>query len=459
MTASGKKNLFGTDGIRGKANEYPITCELAMQAGIAIGQFVEQQGKKNLIIGRDTRISGSMLESALAAGAASVGVDVLLAGEIPTPGVACLCSHIPDAGAGAVISASHNPYQDNGIKFFDARGHKLTDFQESVLEEMILGKANGKDQGPERIGSIQPLRDGHAIYADFLLNPFCFDKTRIFDGRKLSMVLDAANGAASSMMEEVFSRDCFSVTCIHHEPDGYNINKDCGSQYTDSLQKKVLETKADIGLALDGDADRLIALDEQGNEISGDAILAICAAHAKEKGRLKNSVLVSTIMSNIGLSHFLESLGISHVKTRVGDRNVFQGMQETGAVLGGENSGHVIFSDYHTTGDGMFCALKLLDILLETQKPLSELARVFTSYPQILENVTISDASRPDVNQIPEIARVIDQVKENLGKKGRVLIRYSGTQPLLRVMVEGQDRAEIQKFCREICQAITNYFA
>ncbi len=458
MTISGKRTLFGTDGIRGKANEYPITCELAMHAGVAIGQFIEQQGKKILIIGRDTRISGSMLESALAAGAASVGINVLLAGEIPTPGVACFCSHIPDTGAGAVISASHNPYQDNGIKFFDAKGHKLTEFQELVLEEIILGQANGKGEKSEMIGTIQILPNAHDIYKDFLLKPFCFGKGKSFAGRKLSMVLDGANGAASSMLEKVFSQDCFMVDCIHNMPDGLNINENCGSQYTDALKKAVLEKNADIGLAFDGDADRLIALDEKGNEISGDAILAICAAHAKKKGTLKNSVLVSTVMSNMGLSNLLESLGISHVRTKVGDRNVFQGMQETGAVLGGEDSGHVIFSDYHTTGDGIFCALKLLDILLETQKPLSELASILTTYPQILENVAITDLSRPDVNQIPEISRVIEEVKESLGKKGRVLIRYSGTQPLLRIMVEGPDKDTIKEFCRNICRAITDYF-
>ncbi len=457
MSTSREKKLFGTDGIRGKANYYPITSHMAMQAGYAIGQFIKQHNKTVLIIGKDSRISGSMLESALAAGAASVGVNVLLAGIIPTPGVACLCAHIEEAGAGAVISASHNPYGDNGIKFFNENGYKLDVSQELSIESRILEQREPEDGN--QTGTILPFPDARQIYQEFLLHSFAFEKEKTFAGRPLSIVLDAANGAASSMLEKVFSQECFFPVFIHNQPDGYNINKDCGSQHLDSLRKNVLENKADMGLAFDGDADRLIALDEKGNEITGDMILAICAWYAKEKNALVNPVVVSTIMSNMGLSRALESMGISHVKTRVGDRNVFQGMQESGAVLGGEDSGHIIFSDAHTTGDGMFCALKLLDILLDTQKPLSELAQIMTVYPQVLQNVPINDVTRPDVRNIPAIARVIEEIETQLKEEGRVVIRYSGTQPLLRVMVEGPEQEETRMFCQKICNAITNWFS
>ncbi len=457
MSISGEKALFGTDGIRGKANHYPITCQMAMQAGYAIGEFIQRQNKTVLVIGRDTRISGAMLESALAAGAAAVGVNVLLAGVIPTPAVACLCSQMQEAGAGAVISASHNPYGDNGIKFFDGNGYKLDDSQEFSIESRILGH-----RGPvntSEVGSILPMGDARQVYEDFLLQSFAFTKEKSFLGNPLRIVIDGANGAASSMLERVFFQDCFAPNFIHHQPDGYNINEHCGSQHLASLRKQVMEQKADIGLAFDGDADRLIAIDEKGNEITGDMILAICAWYGKEKGQLPNPVVVSTIMSNIGLSRSLESMGISHVKTRVGDRNVFQGMQESGAVLGGEDSGHIIFSDVHTTGDGMFCALKLLDILLDTQKKMSELGTIMTVYPQVLQNVPVHDAKRPNVRNIPGIAKVIEQVERELKEQGRVVIRYSGTQPLLRVMVEGPDEKQTRGFCQRICDAVTTCFS
>ncbi len=368
-----------------------------------------------------------------------------------------LVNHMQEAGAGAVISASHNPYGDNGIKFFDGNGYKLNDSQELSMESRMLEKREPGDGN--QVGTILPMSNARQIYEDFLLKPFAFTKEKSFLGNPLRIVLDGSNGAASSMLERVFSQECFSPDFIHHTPDGYNINKDCGSQHLASLRKQVMEKKADIGLAFDGDADRLIALDEKGNEITGDMILAICAWYAKKKNQLPNSVVVSTIMSNMGLSRALASMGISHVKTRVGDRNVLKGMQESGAVLGGEDSGHIIFSDAHTTGDGMFCALKLLDIVLNTQKKLSELGKIMTVYPQVLENVSVHDEKRPNVRNIPAIAKVIEQVEKELQEEGRVVIRYSGTQALLRVMVEGPDQEQTQGCCHRICEAVRTWFS
>ena len=443
--------LFGTDGIRGRANTYPITCEIALRTGRAVGNFVRENRRDLLVIGRDTRISGGMLESALAAGAASTGVDVRLAGVIPTPGVAYLCSALKGAGAGIVISASHNPYYDNGIKIFRQGGIKLTDVQEQEIESKILEESITVSQ--EKIGKISAIPNGLDLYSEFLVSKFPIRKLVNPKDRRLRLVIDASNGAASKIGHNIFSPDLFDVSFIFDEPDGYNINKDCGSQHTEPLKKAVLANKADAGLAFDGDADRLIAVDETGTEITGDQILAICVRYAKEKGLLKKDILVSTIMSNVGLTAALKSLGIEHVKSDVGDRKVLEEMMRSGAGIGGEDSGHIIFLKDHTTGDGMLSALKLLEVMMDTNKPLSELASFMTVYPQVLINVEV-DESRPDFMQIKPIAEKIRQVEAKLSGQGRVLIRYSGTQPLLRVMVEGPDQNQTQTCCEEICRVI-----
>lgn len=438
--------LFGTDGIRGLANTYPITCEVALKTGQAIGFFTKENGHAAVIIGKDTRISGDMLESALAAGVASTGIDVLLAGVIPTPGVAYLCSIVKDVGAGIVISASHNPYQDNGIKVFKAGGEKLSDKQEDKIEDYIL---NSNNVPRKMVGKIVVISDSLKKYANFLLVKFPLKKLN----KRLKLIIDCSNGAASKISHMVFNDLLFDTQFIFDSPDGKNINKGCGSQHTKKLRRQVLIEKADIGLAFDGDADRLIAIDEKGNEITGDRIVAICAKFAKQRGKLNQNIVVSTIMSNIGLSKMLDSLDIQHIKSEVGDRKVLDQMKKSGAVIGGEDSGHIIFLDSHTTGDGMLSALKLLEVMTETNESLSSLSSVMKVYPQVLKNVEIP-ASCPDLMQNKLVVDTIKKIEGNLGDKGRVLIRYSGTQPLLRVMVEGPDQALIEKYCLAICDSI-----
>lgn len=438
--------LFGTDGIRGRANTYPMTCDLAMKTGQAVGILTQTSSNGCVIIGRDTRVSGQMLESALAAGIASVGVDVMIAGVIPTPGVAYLSSTIESCGAGIMISASHNPYYDNGIKIFQKGGIKLSDGQEDDLENMILGPPIDL---PSKIGTIESADDAQAKYARFLVKKFNFPKRQ----RKLKLVIDTANGAAGFCAPEIFTSDIFDVSFIHNQPNGTNINKDCGSQHTKDLSDHVKKGNADAGLAFDGDADRLIAVDEAGQQITGDTVLAILSKFAKQNGKLGNNIVVSTVMSNVGLGNTLAQLGIRHEITGVGDRKVLERMKETGALIGGEDSGHMIFLDEQTTGDGVLSALKLIEVMQETQKPLSELAKVMTVYPQVLINVEV-DASRPDFMKVPMVADAIKAVESQLGSQGRVLVRYSGTQPLLRVMVEGPEEDLTRQCCEKICAAV-----
>ncbi len=444
--------LFGTDGIRGRANQHPITIELAMKTGRAVAKLILQQGDHILVIGKDTRESGDMLESAIAAGASSEGVQVQLAGVIPTPGVAFLVRKIKGAGAGVVISASHNPFHDNGIKIFGKGGLKLSDPLQNQMEEWVL---NPESMGvprnsPARVSNIP---EGVEQYADFLVTRFPFKKP----ASPIQIVADASNGAATFVGPLVF-RDpgLFKVQWIHAEPNGKNINQGCGSQHTEDLVCAVRAQRADMGIAFDGDADRLIAVDHKGNEITGDRILAICAKFAKENNRLFNNIVVSTIMSNIGLSQALKALDIDHAISDVGDRMVLEKMKAKGSVMGGEDSGHMIFLGDHSTGDGLLTALRLLEVMAATGESLHDLAKIMTVYPQVLMNVEV-DASRPDFNKIPGISDAIKTVEDRLADQGRVLVRYSGTQPLLRVMVEGPEEGLTRQCCREICEAIKKY--
>ncbi len=451
--------LFGTDGIRGLANRYPMTASVALKTGQAVARFVKKQGAGIVIIGKDTRLSGDMLESALAAGITSMGIDVLLAGVIPTPGVAFLASTVEGAGAGVVLSASHNPYHDNGIKIFKAGGHKLTDPEEEEIEAFILETGNQEhpvaNSDPViQTGTIATLDDASERYAKFLQNSYERDAHETAPSpKRFNMVIDCSNGASYKVAPMLFSKLPFDVEFIFNTPDGKNINHQCGSQHTETLSQRVVAKGADLGLAFDGDADRLIAVDENGVKITGDKILAICANHAKDQGRLKNNLVVSTVMSNIGLSMALKTLGIDHLKAGVGDREVLKEMWETGAVMGGEDSGHMIFSEFHTTGDGILSGLRLIRVMADTGKSLSELASVMTVYPQVLMNVEV-DASRPDFMKIKTIADEIESVEQELKDTGRVLVRYSGTQPLLRVMVEGPDPQITEAHCLRICDAI-----
>ena len=441
--------LFGTDGIRGRANHYPITCEVALKTGRAVGLLSLQSNGTSILIGKDTRESGDMLESAIAAGATSVGVDVKFVGVIPTPAVAYLVSQLPDVGMGVMISASHNPYHDNGIKIFGGGGLKLTDEEQAFIEDTILNPKE-KNVPQDKVGKISFFPEGCTQYAAFL-------KTKFPNGKPanpLKIVVDTSNGSASPVAPMVFDdENIFSTQFIHNHPDGKNINHRCGSQHIEDLIETVLKDRADIGLAFDGDADRLIAVDDKGIPVTGDKILAICANHAKEQGNLPNNMVVSTIMSNIGFKQALGKLNIQFKISDVGDRMVLQKMKSCGAAMGGEDSGHIIFLRDHSTGDGILSAIKLLEVMIHTQKPLSELGKIMTVYPQVLMNVKV-DKSRPDFNKIPNITAVIGDVENKLGEQGRVLVRYSGTQPLLRVMVEGPSEKETKDYCEQICTVI-----
>ena len=438
--------LFGTDGIRGIANRHPITPELGVHLGRAVVEYCRQGSREpSVVIGRDTRSSGQMLSFAVAAGVLSAGGRIYMAGVVPTPGVAYLVRHFR-AGAGVVLSASHNPHEYNGFKLFSADGFKLSDQEEDRIEEMIRTPEKSRKNRPP--GRAETREDGWRLYMGFL------EKT-IPGGQPLKgmkLVLDCANGATFQVAPSLFKRLGATVRTLFAEPDGKNINFGCGSQHPEAAQEEVVRSGASAGLAFDGDGDRLVVVDETGAVLSGDQIIAVCAGDLKEQGRLKNDVVVSTVMSNMGLRFALQGMGVEPVTTAVGDRSVMEAMRENGAVLGGEDSGHIIFLDHHTTGDGILSALQLLSTRLRSGKPLSQLASTMTIFPQALINVPVS--RKPDLGSIPEIGAVIQQVEQALGDRGRVLVRYSGTEPLCRVMVEGEDREEVERSAQAIADTI-----
>ncbi len=425
--------LFGTDGVRGVANVPPMTAEMALEIGRAIAFVCKSHHKhrNNIVIGKDTRLSGYMLESALTAGICSMGVDVLLVGPMTTPGIAFITRSMR-ADAGLVISASHNPYQDNGIKIFSRDGYKLPDAEEDEIEHLITsGRIRDIRPTAREIGKAKRIDDALGRYIVFCKNTFPEEIS--LEGMKI--ILDCANGATYKAAPTIFSELGGDVTAIHCEPDGTNINDHCGSQHTADLIAKVLETNADIGLAFDGDGDRLIAVDEQGKEITGDHILAICGKMYKERGLLKNNLIISTVLSNYGFIRAIKEMGASHGASKVGDRYVLELMRETGAVIGGEPSGHMIFLNHHTTGDGIISALQLLASMRRSGKPLSELSKIMTPAPQTSINVDVK--SKPPIEQLTELQGAIAAAEAELQGGGRVLIRYSGTQAMCRVMVEG----------------------
>jgi phosphoglucosamine mutase len=441
--------LFGTDGVRGEANRYPMNAEIAF----AIGQAVVYLMKKNkhrprIAIGKDTRISGYMLESALESGITSMGGNPYLLGVLPTPGIAFIGQSMR-ADAGIVISASHNPYQDNGIKIFSGAGFKLSDEQEDSIEDLLLSNKLHTLVPPVReMGQAFRMNDANGRYIVFLKNAFPRDLS--IEGMKI--VLDTANGATYKVAPDTFWELGADIEVIHDAPNGVNINDACGSQHTEDLRRKVLETGAAIGLAFDGDGDRLIAVDEKGQEITGDQILLICSMMLKEQGKLKNDLLVSTVMSNLGLRVACKRYGYNYHASKVGDRYVLEDMLRLGSVIGGEESGHMIFLDHHTTGDGILTALQLVAAMVRTGKPLSELARVMEIFPQKLINVNVQ--SKPEIETIPAIVEAIRQVENELGDEGRVLVRYSGTQNQCRVMVEGPSPELTEKYCSAIAQVV-----
>ncbi|MCF7818758.1 MAG: phosphoglucosamine mutase [Kiritimatiellales bacterium] len=428
--------LFGTDGVRGMANEGNMTAEMALQIGRATAytckeHHSEKGTRPRIIIGKDTRLSGYMLENALTAGITSMGVDVLLLGPIPTPAVAFITQSMR-ADAGIVISASHNPYYDNGIKIFSRTGYKLPDSMEAEIEELVLsGRINNIRPVAQEVGKAKRIDDAMGRYIEFCKKTFPAGMT--LDGMKV--VLDCSNGATYKCAPLIFSELGAEVTTIHAEPNGMNINDNCGSQHTQDLRTKVKGLKADVGLAFDGDGDRLIAVDENGKELTGDQIIAICTKYYKDHGLLANNLVVGTVMSNIGFHVALKELGIDTEVSDVGDRCVLELMQQRAAVLGGEDSGHIIFHNHHTTGDGIVSALQLLGIMRETGQTLSSLAKIMTVFPQVLINIDVRE--KPPIPEIKKLQAAIVAAEAELADKGRVLVRYSGTQPMCRVMVEG----------------------
>ncbi len=437
--------LFGTDGIRGVANEYPMTPEMAVNIGRAIAEFFRGNDKRSkIVIGRDTRISGQMIEYALVSGICSMGADAYLAGIIPTPGVAFMTSST-GANAGIMISASHNPFYDNGIKIFNGDGYKLSDEKEAEIEQLVLNENIALLAKSDRdIGRVFEIADAIGRYENFL--KLTVPKSNYFKGLKI--VIDCSNGATFRVAPTIFYELGADVEALFVSPDGKNINDNCGSQHPEVLQKKVVEKGADIGLAFDGDGDRLIAVDEKGAVSTGDQILAACAMYMKQNGLLKGNQVVSTVMSNMGLGVALKEMGIKHTVAEVGDRYVMEKMIASGAVLGGEDSGHMIFLAHHTTGDGVLTALRVIEAMKEESKPLSELCKIMTIFPQVLMNVEVKH--KPDLRTVPDIKDAIKSIEKSLGAKGRVLVRYSGTQQICRIMVEGPTIDETRRYCQHL---------
>jgi phosphoglucosamine mutase len=446
--------LFGTDGIRGEANRYPMNAEIAFGVGQAVAHVFKKNGHRaRIIIGKDTRISGYMLESSLEAGITSMGGHPYLAGVLPTPGIAFIAQSMR-ADAGIVISASHNPYQDNGLKIFNGSGFKLTDEEEAAIEALILNSRLSDLLPTARdMGKAFRMDDVQGRYIVFLKNTF----PRNLSMEGLKIVLDTANGATYRVAPEAFTELGADVGVIHNSPNGLNINDQCGSQHTADLKKKVVESGAAVGLAFDGDGDRLIAVDEKGNEITGDQVLIICANMLKRDGRLKNDLLVTTVMSNLGLRMACRKYGFKHHASRVGDRYVLEDMLSMGAVIGGEDAGHMIFLDHHTTGDGIVAAMQLIAAMVRTGKPLSEMAAMMDIFPQKLINVDVRH--KPEIATVPRLVEAIRQAEKELGDEGRVLVRYSGTQNMCRVMVEGPTAAVTDKYCRQIADVVISELA
>lgn len=449
MSAGRAAALFGTDGVRGKANVHPMTAEMALALGQAIAHlFRSGGGSRRILIGKDTRLSGYMFEDALASGICSMGAEVIQVGPMPTPAMAFLTVDMR-CKAGVMISASHNPYQDNGIKFFGHDGFKLPDELERRIEDLIVsGELAGHRADPDEIGRATRIEDAAGRYIVFLKKTFPVELS--LEG--LRVVLDCANGAAYRVGPTMLHELGAEVFAVGIEPNGRNINEGCGSLYPDRLAAKVRELRADVGIAVDGDADRCVMVDERGEVIDGDALLAVCARDLAERGRLRGGAVVATIMSNLGLERALEREGIGLVRTKVGDRYVVEAMRSGGYNLGGEQSGHVIFLDHNTTGDGLLTGLQTLAIVRRKQRPLSELVGGVERFPQVLLNVAVAE-KRP-LESLPQVCTAIEKVEAELAGRGRVVIRYSGTEAKVRVMVEGDDDLRVQEYARDLAELL-----
>ncbi len=440
---------FGTDGIRGQVNKFPMTAEIALKVGMAIGaRFIDGNHRHRVVIGKDTRLSGYVIEPALTAGLAAVGMDVFLVGPVPTPAVAMLTKSMR-ADIGIMISASHNPYCDNGIKIFKRDGSKLSDEAQLEIENLIDGNIQYFLAKPQNLGRVTRLEDASNRYLEFVKNSF--PKERDLAGLKI--VIDCANGAAYKIAPQIFWELGAKVIAIGVSPNGFNINEDCGSTKPKLLSEKVLQEKADIGIALDGDADRLVIVDERGEVVSGDKIIAIIAEILHEKGELKMDTVAITQMSNLALENYLSYIGVSTIRTKVGDRYVIEAMKKVGCNFGGEQSGHIILSDYCTTGDGLIAALKIVHFLIKSKKKTSEIFDIFELYPQILKNIKYNKSKKNPLED-QDIQNFIKQQDDNLGEDGRVFVRKSGTENLIRILVEGKNQDKIKKIVELIVEKI-----
>jgi phosphoglucosamine mutase len=442
-----RRKLFGTDGVRGLANNEPMTVETAMALGQAVAySFRNQAGRHKIVIGKDTRLSGYMFETALAAGICSMGGDVLLVGPLPTPGIAFL-THSMRADAGVVISASHNPFQDNGIKFFGRDGFKLPDQQEEKIEMLMMGEQLKEVRPPSpQIGRAYRIDDATGRYIVYLKNTFPGHLT--LEGLKI--VIDCAHGAAYRIAPLVFQELGAEVIPLGVSPSGLNINEKCGSLYPELVSAKVKELRADIGISLDGDADRVIVVDHKGQVVDGDRTMAICAEEMVRRKKLKKNTVVATVMSNLGLELFLRERKIRIVRAPVGDRYVVEAMRAGGFNFGGEQSGHLIFLDHATTGDGILAALQILAVMVESGKRLAELGAKMAVIPQMLVNLRLKQ--RIPLENLPRFRKTVAEFEKKLGARGRILVRYSGTEPLLRIMVEGEDRSETEHIVNALAE-------
>lgn len=443
------RTLFGTDGVRGVANQDPMTSEMALRIGRAAAHLFRDSARRHrIVIGKDTRLSGYMIESALTAGLCSMGIDVLLVGPVPTPGIAFLTRSLR-ADAGVVISASHNPYEDNGIKFFGRDGFKLPDEVEKKMEDLIFSDAlDSVRPTASELGKAFRIDDAIGRYNEFVKSSI----PRGMDLSGLRIVVDSANGAAYKIGPRILTELGADVISLYDQPNGMNINQGCGSLHPKVICRAVVANKARIGVAFDGDADRLILCDEKGTVVDGDAVMAICALQMMKHGKLKHNTLVATVMSNLGLELAMRQAGGKLVRAAVGDRSVMEKMIEGGYNLGGEQSGHLIFLDHNTTGDGLISALQILTIMKQTNKPLSELATCMKTYPQILVNVKVKE--RRDLESIPAIVGRMNEIEKKLEGTGRLLVRYSGTEPKVRVMIEGEDQKEIKALAEDLAGII-----
>jgi phosphoglucosamine mutase len=447
------RKLFGTDGIRGVANVFPMTVDVALQLGKGCAYIFRDKNRRHkIVVGKDTRLSGYMIETAITAGICSMGGDVLLVGPLPTPGIAFLTTSMR-ADAGIVISASHNAYQDNGIKVFSSNGFKLPDPVEERLESLMFSdELTSSLVTANKVGKAYRIDDAMGRYIVFLKNTF--PQELILDG--LHIVVDCAHGATYKVAPTVFEELGAQVTLLGAKPNGENINKNCGALYPGLVSAMVRKKKADLGISFDGDGDRVVFVDDNGELVDGDQIMAICAARMSKEKRLKKNTLVTTVMSNMGLEVAMQERGIRMVRTQVGDRYVVEEMVKRGCNFGGEQSGHLIFLDYNPTGDGIVSALQLLAIMGREEKSLSDLSDIMERYPQKLINVRIKERKR--LENFPAVVQQIKAVEKKLGSKGRLLVRFSGTEPLVRVMVEGEDEREIQTLAEETARVIEREF-